>query len=56
MFGETVPIFGEIVNETRIVPIVCDHDLEDAVDERNVAALRDREPVIGDVGAEERAV
>ena len=41
--------------KVAIVPAVLDQDLEHAVEERDVAAVRDAEPVVGDVGAEQRA-
>jgi hypothetical protein len=56
MRDEAVPIFGEVMNESGVVPIVGNHDFQDAVDKRDVAALRNGEPVVGEVSAEEGAV
>ena len=41
--------------ELLVVPVVLDEDLQHAVDERDVAALRDGEPVVADLRAEHGA-
>ena len=54
-FLELIEVGGVFLDEGVIHPAFRDEDFHHAVEERDVAALRDGEPVVRDVGAEERA-
>jgi hypothetical protein len=54
--GELVPPRGVPGEEAAIHLVGGDEVLEHAVEEGDVAALRDRVPLVGEIGAEERAV
>ena len=55
-FGaELLHIDRVLVDELVIQPALGKQNLEHSVQERDVAALRNREPIVSDVGAEQRA-
>src|SRR6187431_2927177 len=51
IFETDAVVFDEII----VLPAVLENDFENAVEERDVAALGDRKPIVGDIGAEDRA-